>query len=343
MDRLVWVGAFPSEDREDVRSVVTAALEAGFDQIVLDREDDALQRLGRFSPILLQEDRFLFDGEEIGRLATIRRGSDERTVRALRGATKHLVVRTEDWKIIPLENLIAALQGSGTRLLAEVRDAAQAKLFFETMEIGVDGVLLVPRDSKEVRALRQVLESRVRSVPLVAGKVTGVRSLGLGDRVCVDTCSLLRDGEGILVGNASSGMFLIHAETIESGYVAPRPFRVNAGPVHAYVLLPDGSTKYLSELRAGDEVLAVDARGSSRSAVVGRVKIERRPLILVEAEVEDHRISTIVQNAETIRFVTPDNGAVSVSDLRVGDTVLVHREEGGRHFGMRIAETITER
>ena len=241
------------------------------------------------------------------------------------------------------ENLIAAFQGSGTRLLVQVRDAAQAKLCFETMEVGVDGILLVPRDPKEVRAVRELLESRADSVPLVSGTVTAVRTLGLGDRVCVDTCSLLRDGEGILVGNAASGLFLIHAETLESGYVAPRPFRVNAGPVHAYVLLPDGKTRYLSELRAGDEVLAVDAEGHARGVVVGRVKIERRPLLLVEAEADGQTISTIVQNAETIRFVTPEGGAASVSTLHAGDQVLLHREEGGRHFGMRIRETITER
>ena len=35
MDRLVWVGAFPSEDNEDVRSIVAAAIEVGFDSIVL--------------------------------------------------------------------------------------------------------------------------------------------------------------------------------------------------------------------------------------------------------------------------------------------------------------------
>ncbi len=343
MDRLVWVGALPPEDTEDVRSVVTAALEAGFDQIVLGRADDGLQRLGRFSPILLQGDRFLFDGMEVGRLATIRKADDERPVRALRGATKHVVVRAEDWKIIPLENLIAHFQGSGTRLLVEVHDAPEAKLFFETMEVGVDGILLTPRAPREVRAVRELLETRTESVGLVAAKVLAIRSLGLGDRVCVDTCSLLRDGEGMLIGNASSGLFLIHAETIEAGYVAPRPFRVNAGPVHAYVLLPGGKTKYLSELRAGDEVLAVDANGGSRAVIVGRVKIERRPLVLVEAEAGGQRLSTIVQNAETIRFVAPGGAAVSVSTLRAGDEVLLHREDGGRHFGMKIRETIAER
>lgn len=343
MDRLVWVGALPSEDNEDVRSVVASALEAGFDQIVLGHPDDELQRLGRFSPILLKDDAFLFDGQEIGRLAVIRRAEDERSVRALRGATKHVVVRTEDWKIIPLENLIAHFQGSGTRLLVEVHDAAEAKLFFETMEVGVDGILLTPRSPKEVRAVRALLESHAQSVPLVPGKVRSIRALGLGDRVCVDTCSLLKDGEGMLVGNASSGLFLIHAETVEAGYVAPRPFRVNAGPVHAYILLPDGKTKYLSELRAGDDVLAVDSQGTSRAVIVGRVKIERRPLVLVEADVAGQRLTAIVQNAETIRFVTPKGGAVSVSELREGDEILLHLEEGGRHFGMKIQETIAER
>lgn len=343
MDRLVWVGAFPSEDTEDVRSVVTAALEAGFDEIVLDRPAEPLRRLGRFSPILLEGDAFLFDGQEIGRLATIHRGEDERAVRGLRGATKHVVVRTQDWKIIPLENLIAHFQNSGTRLLVEVHDAAEAKLFFETMEVGVDGVLLVPRSPADVRAMHALLESRPTAVPLEPGRVTAVRSLGLGDRVCVDTCSLLRDGEGLLVGNASTGLFLIHAETLDSGYVAPRPFRVNAGPVHAYVLLPDGKTRYLSELRAGDEVLAVDAQGHARSVIVGRVKIERRPLVLVEAEAGGERASTIVQNAETIRFVTPEGEALSVSQIHAGDAILLHREEGGRHFGMKILETIRER
>jgi len=343
MDRLVWVGAFPSEDREDVRSIVTAALEAGFDQIVLDRPEDHLLRLGRFSPIFLRDGRFEFDGEEIGRLLTIERPEDERAVRSLRGIVKHVVVRTTDWKIIPLENLIAAFQGSGTRLFAEVHSADEAKLFFETMEVGVDGILLRPSSPRDVAAVRGLVESRGTTVPLVPARITVLRSVGLGDRVCVDTCSLLRDGEGMLVGNASSGMFLVHAETIESGYVAARPFRVNAGPVHAYILLPDGKTRYLSELRAGDEVLVADAQGRTRPAIVGRVKIERRPLILVEAEATGVRHTTLVQNAETIRFVTPKGEAVSVSALRTGDEVLLHLEEGGRHFGMRIHETITER
>ncbi len=252
-------------------------------------------------------------------------------------------VSPEPWKVIPLENLIAFFQGSGTRLLVEVHDVMEAKLAFETMEVGADGILLMTSAPNEIRAVRALLESFQQDVRLVRAKVTGTRGIGLGDRVCVDTASLLRRGEGLLVGNSAAGLFLIHSETIETGDVAARPFRVNAGPVHAYVYLPGGTTKYLSELRAGDDVLAVDSEGRARSVVVGRVKIERRPLLLVQAEADDRRFSTIVQNAETVRFVTPETGSVGVSELQVGDVVLLRLEEGGRHFGMPIQETISER
>lgn len=58
------------------------------------------------------------------------------------------------------------------------------------------------------------------------------------------------------------------------------------GPVHAYVAMPGGRTSYLSELRSGVEVLVVDETGQTRAVVVGRLKIESRPLILVEVEVQ---------------------------------------------------------
>ena len=343
MVRIVWVEPLPRRDRADVRSIVSAALECGFDQMVIPGTDRTLRDLGRFDLILAKDDRFLMGDAEIGRRASIQSPKDEASVRALRGKTPHVVVRTENWKVIPLENLIAHFQDSGTRLLVEVRDAAEAKLAFETMEVGADGILLTTASPREIRAVRAILDSETRRVPLVCGRITSVRPVGLGDRVCVDTCSLLRTGEGILVGDRSAGLFLVHAETLESGYVPARPFRVNAGAVHAYVHLPDGNTKYLSELRAGDDVLVVDSEGRARSVVVGRLKVERRPLLLIEAEAGDHRFTTIVQNAETIRFVTPAGGAVSVGELKEGADVLLRLDEGGRHIGKRVQETISER
>jgi 3-dehydroquinate synthase II len=65
--------------------------------------------------------------------------------------------------------------------------------------------------------------------------------------------------------------------------------------------------------------------------------------MLVVAEVDGNRISTILQNAETIRLVQPGGESVSVASLAPGTEVLVHREAGGRHFGMKIEETLEEK
>jgi 3-dehydroquinate synthase II len=113
--------------------------------------------------------------------------------------------------------------------------------------------------------------------------------------------------------------------------------------VHAYTLAPGGGTKYLADLKAGDEVLIVDFRGKGQLAYLGRNKIEKRPMMLIEAEAEGVPISLVMQNAETIRLVTPDGKPVSVTVLKPGDKVLGHVEKGGRHFGMKVEETLIER
>ena len=104
------------------------------------------------------------------------------------------------------------------------------------------------------------------------------------------------------------------------------------------------TTRYLSELKAGDEVIIINREGKTRKANVGRIKIEIRPLILVEAEVESKKIKTILQNAETIRVVTP-KASKPVTELKPNDEVLVHlAAKGGRHFGVSVPEeTVIEK
>jgi 3-dehydroquinate synthase II len=79
------------------------------------------------------------------------------------------------------------------------------------------------------------------------------------------------------------------------------------------------------------------------SLLVGRVKIERRPLLLVEATGPYGPVNTILQNAETIRLVGLEGEAISVVKIHAGDQVLGYVEKAGRHFGHKIEETITEK
>jgi len=257
------------------------------------------------------------------------------------------VVVGEDWQIIPLENLIARI-GDETTLVAGVQTADEARTAFETLEQGADAVLLDSDDPDEIRRTVEVRDEGQREqLDLTWATVTAVEQTGSADRVCVDTGSLFDHDEGMLVGSMSRGLFFVHAETADSPYVASRPFRVNAGAVHAYVRAPDGKTKYLAELKSGDEVQAVDLEGNTRSAIVGRSKIEKRPMFRVEAEVGGDgdgpadRIETLLQNAETIKVATRD-GRTAVTDLEPGDEVLVYYERTARHFGESVEESIIE-
>nr|NIW13113.1 3-dehydroquinate synthase [Candidatus Thorarchaeota archaeon] len=170
-------------------------------------------------------------------------------------------------------------------------------------------------------------------------RVIEIKEVGDGERVCVDTASMLRRGEGMLIGSRSNFMFLVHNESVGSSFTSPRPFRVNAGAVHCYTLTPDGTTRYLSEVETGSEVLVLDRKGKARRATVGRSKIERRPMLMIKAVVGNEVGGIIAQDAETIRFVKPNGELISVTHLKKGDRVLVHaKEAAGRHFGMEVSD-----
>jgi 3-dehydroquinate synthase II len=259
---------------------------------------------------------------------------------------EYTVVVGDDWTIIPLENLIARI-GEETTLVAGVEAADEAETAFETLELGADAVLLDSDDPDEIRETVAVRDEADReTLELTWATVTAVERVGSADRVCVDTGNLMDGDEGMLVGSMSRGLFFVHAETAESPYVASRPFRVNAGAVHAYVRTPGGGTKYLSELGSGDEVQVVDTGGDTREAVVGRCKIEKRPMFRVEAAVEtetgEDRVETLLQNAETIKVATSE-GRTAVTDLEAGDEVRVYYEATARHFGEAVEESIVEK
>ncbi len=233
-----------------------------------------------------------------------------------------------------------------TKLLAVALSVQEAKTALETLEIGVDGIVAYQTNVNEIIKISEVIketktrtdeEESIKTISLLPARVTEIKPLSSGARVCIDTCDLMREGEGLLVGCQSNGLFLVEAEVHETPFVAPRPFRVNAGSISLYVLAPDGKTRYLSELKAGDEVLIIDRNGRPRTTNIGRVKIEWRPLLMIEAECQGKTVKTILQNAETIRVVT-EKGSKSVKDMKAGDTIMVRFEEGGRHFGTLVKE-----
>jgi 3-dehydroquinate synthase II len=330
--KYLWVNVVPYN-----KEIAISALESGAQAVILpDGQSETIRQFGKIKTV--EKDGDIKPGVDV-EFIDIDGKEDEDKAAAL-PPDKIIVLRMLDWTIIPIENLLAR---RGKNIIVQVENSEQAKLMVEILEKGVDGVLLNTTDINEIKKCADIIHGVSEKVSLVTATITGIKQLGMGDRACLDTCTQMALGEGMLVGNTASGFFLVHSESIDNPYVASRPFRVNAGAVHAYTLTPGGKTKYLADLKAGDEVLLVNFRGKSQTAYLGRNKIEKRPVMLIEADAEGQPITLVLQNAETIRLVSPDGKAVSVTTLKQGDKVLGHIEKAGRHFGMQVDETLIER
>ena len=261
---------------------------------------------------------------------------------AAENGAEFVIVDASDWKIIPLENIIAKLHKSKTKVFATAKSSQEVATLFAVLELGVDGVILSTDSEEEVdRARQQLSTARFLISP---ARIIEVKDVGIGERVCVDTASMMKLGEGMLVGSRSNFMILVHNESIGSSFTSPRPFRVNAGAIYCYTIVPGGSTRYLSEIESGSEVWIVNKEGIARTAVVGRSKIESRPLRLIRGEINGEKGTVILQNAETIRLISKDGKLLSVTEVKMGDEVLGYAKHAtGRHFGMEVDEFIVEK
>ena len=314
------------------KHLITLALESGVDAVMVEQSKvadvEALGRVNVVTPDDMPTVELTEKADEETAVSRIQKGED--------------VVLKKGWEIIPVENILAQVE----TLALECEDLDRAVLAAGILERGCDTVVVLPEGATDLKQIVAELKLSQGKMDLQVATVTAIEPTGLGHRVCVDTISMLKKGQGMLIGNSSAFSFLVHAETESNPYVAARPFRVNAGAVHAYAQMPGDKTTYLEELAAGTDVLIVGADGATSLATVGRVKVEIRPMLLIKATVETpdgpKEGQVFLQNAETIRVVSDKGEPVSVVTLKVGDKIMVKTDEAGRHFGMRIKEEITE-
>ncbi|MBU7004066.1 MAG: 3-dehydroquinate synthase II [Theionarchaea archaeon] len=357
-DKLLWVRSDLAESPDERGDIILAAHRAKADLVIVRAEDlSRAKEIGAIRIGVVSSNGSPSDditvlipdpspsGHEAGQVAmvSIASGSDQEKAIELAGIFATLVVDCQDWTVIPLENLVAACQKTGCQLMATVSSAEDAETALGVLERGVDGVVLQTRDVEQVGKTADIVRPGRNLIDLVEAEVEEIRSVGSGDRACVDTCSILDPGEGMLIGSQANGLILVHGETITTEYVEARPFRVNAGAIHSYILDIDDKTRYLSDLRSGDTSLVVGADGSTRPVTVGRIKIETRPLILIGVRSSDRSFRAILQDAETIRLVKPGGEAISVNDLKKGDKILAYVSGVARHFGMAVEEKLIER
>ena len=302
---------------EDDGAGVLESLEHGtVDVVITDGRPDAIrEKVG---------------GAEVGVLVRV---VDSESLTAACDATREhpwTVIEFKDPTKIPLEIVLAAAHGSAGRIITRVHDVEEAGIVFDVLEHGSDGIVLAVSDPGQATALKRISQGGMPTLDLVELSVVGISHVGLGDRVCVDTCTYFAEDEGILVGSTSKGMVLTCSETHPLPYMPNRPFRSNAGAVHSYTLVSEERTNYLTELRAGSKVLAVNAAGRTRPVVVGRSKIESRPLLSIDLTAPDGRSAVVDTDVVWI----PQNFENTILARYVDDVV----QEDGRWLFRRREE-----
>ncbi|MCH1541195.1 MAG: 3-dehydroquinate synthase II [Candidatus Poseidonia sp.] len=297
----------------------------------------------------------------IGAHVIVKDASSQDLGRSLIGSVEWLLVECETWSMIPFENLVAARKGSPTKIAARIRSTHEAQGAGFALESGVDALvvdsstelleaaLIIKAQRLEHAAEKVETQHESDSFELTPMRVTSVTDGGVGDRYCLDFTSLLNIGEGALVGSNSKALILVHGETIASNFVPTRPFRVNAGPPHSYIMMADGTTKYMSELQSGDELLIVDQEGVSRPVSLGRIKIETRPMLKVNFDTSTNmhakakEAHVFMQQAETVRLVSQLGKPCSVTEIKPGEFILGLHGDTGRHIGATITSQVEER
>ena len=303
--------------------------------------------------LVIDGDALYINSKQVGRKVDVSNSSGQSVARAMAGSVEWILLEFGEWKMIPIENIIAACDGGPTKVAARISSAEQVLGAAFALQIGVDALLvdektlptaLIAKSQRGEKTVESVSENTTQEMILSKLEVIEVREGGVGDRVCVDLTSMLELGEGMIVGSSSNSMILVHGETVESEFVPIRPFRVNAGAAHSYIMMADGTTSYLSELKMGDEVMVANSDGISRSCMVGRVKIEKRPFILFRWKNEnDNEAGVLLQQAETVRLISESRELVSITELVPGTLLLGWAGGAGRHVGQTISAEVEER
>ena len=308
------------------------------------------------SSFYTEGNNLIMDQKNIGSIVDISSVKGQDFAKGLVGLAQWIILEFDNWKMIPIENLIAICQGTGTKIAAKITKSVDVPGAAFALDIGIDAILINPKKelidaAKIAKYQRQEQYQKYSAndeydeqIIMASSVISSVSNIKNSARYCIDLTTILQVGEGVLVGSSASSLALIHGETIPSEFVPTRPFRINAGSPHSYILMNDGKTKYISELKSGDEICIVKENGECRSGTIGRLKIEKRPFLQICWENNNDKPSNIfLQQAETVKLVCPNNQIVAVTEIKPGDKILTYNNEGQRHIGMKISSDVEER
>ena len=120
---------------------------------------------------------------------------------------------------------------------------------------------------------------------------------------------------------------------------------VSGGVVSEYILLPDNKNKYLTEIKAGDEVVCCDDKKIYSCKITRKELKENTKAMMLSVETGRKVGECWSQHYATFISSEGKIGRNSVTALRVGNLIDCYEDEKqqGSHFGTKFEETIIEK
>ena len=176
------------------------------------------------------------DQKNIGSIVDISSVKGQDFAKGLVGLAQWIILEFDNWKMIPIENLIAICQGTGTKIAAKITKSVDVPGAAFALDIGIDAILINPKKelidaAKIAKYQRQEQYQKYSAndeydeqIIMASSVISSVSNIKNSARYCIDLTTILQVGEGVLVGSSASSLALIHGETIPCLlYTSPSP------------------------------------------------------------------------------------------------------------------------
>ena len=94
-------------------------------------------------------DALYIEGKQVGRRVDVSNSEGQSKARAMAGSVEWILLDLGEWKMIPIENIIAACDGGPTKVAARISSPEQVLGAAFALQIGVDALLVDEKPSKQ--------------------------------------------------------------------------------------------------------------------------------------------------------------------------------------------------
>ena len=97
------------------------------------------------SSFYTEGNNLIMDQKNIGSIVDISSVKGQDFAKGLVGLAQWIILEFDNWKMIPIENLIAICDGTGTKIAAKITKSVDVPGAAFALDIGIDAILINPK------------------------------------------------------------------------------------------------------------------------------------------------------------------------------------------------------